>query len=228
MTHPRPPGPSRLPRLFSYPIETAGYCLRYSSRIPVFKPRPQLLMLWAVAVLARTSVSDAQSTASAAPTPPRVSEWTAAGIWGAAQLVPSPLLVTSTNHVGGGARWQLTPLLYSFGITSHPWRSFVVPPIVRHSGSVELYGSPEWACCARLGHSSWIARAGARVYVPLIDKGELLSASFGGSYYRGGGERGGAAEVGIYTLFGVIGITVTLAPALTRREVITALSIRYF
>ena len=148
-------------------------------------------------------------------------------MWAATQLVPSPLLVIGDGHVGGGLRWQVTPLLYSFGITEGPVRSFFVAPIARHSGSVELYVSPEWACCAPGDESSWLLRAGLRLYLPLLERGEKLSWALGGSYYRAAGG-GFAADLGIYTFNGIIGINVTVSPALARREVITALTLRYF
>jgi hypothetical protein len=47
----------------------------------------------------------------------------AVAAWTLAQLVPSPLLVAGTDHVGGGRRWQITPLLYSFGIAAEPFES---------------------------------------------------------------------------------------------------------
>jgi hypothetical protein len=129
--------------------------------------------------------------------------------------------------VGGGLRWQLTPLLYSFGISERPLRAFLVPPIARHSGSIELHASPEWPCCAPEG-ASWILRVGLRTYLPLIEHGEMLSWSFGASYYRAADGGGFAGDLGIYTLFGVLGLNVTVSPELARREVITAITVRYF
>ena len=167
-------------------------------------------------------------TLETGPSPRTPSPVLSATLWAVAQLVPSPLLVMSGEHWGAGFRWQLTPVLYSFGVTAKPWRAFVIPPSVRHSGSVEIYGSPEWACCALPGHSSWLARLGSRVYLPLLERGESLSWSLGGSYYRASDAGGAAAELGIYTLYGVFGLTLTVAPALARREVIAALSVRYF
>jgi hypothetical protein len=152
---------------------------------------------------------------------------TAGLMWGATQLVPSPLLVIGERHVGAGMRWQLTPLLYSFGIAARPFRSFIVSPIARHSGSIELHASPEWSCCAAHGDSSWLLRTGLRVYLPLIEHGEILSWSIGATFYHGA-QDGFAGDLGIYTLFGVLGLQVSVAPLLDRREVVTALSIRYF
>ena len=162
------------------------------------------------------------------PTPRTTSMALAGSIWAAAQLVPSPLFVTGKEGVGGGMRWQLTPLLYSFGIAEGPLRSFVISPIARHSGSVELHASPEWACCAARGRS-WLLRSGLRVYLPLLEHGERLSWSVGTSYYRTtDGEGGISFDAGMYTLLGALGLTVTVSPALAQREVITALNIRYF
>ncbi len=152
----------------------------------------------------------------------------AGGLWALTQLVPSPLLVIGREHVGGGARWQLTPLSYSFGVSARPLRAFFISPIARHSGSVELHASPEWACCAPNQRSSWLIRAGLRLYLPLLEHGERLSWSLGGSYYRALGRNGAAADLGIYTFNGILGLNVSVSPWLSRRELITALTIRYF
>ncbi|HYP77442.1 MAG TPA: hypothetical protein VER12_15835 [Polyangiaceae bacterium] len=166
--------------------------------------------------------------AQPAPKPRVMSPVAAVGVWAAAQLIPSPLLVMSKQHVGGGMRWQLTPLLYSFGIAERPVRTFLVSPIVRHSGSVELHVSPEWACCVTGEQSSWLVRAGVRLYLPLLEHGEKLSWSLGGSYYRAAGGGGAAADLGIFTFAGALGLNLTVSPWLTRREVILALTIRLF
>jgi hypothetical protein len=158
----------------------------------------------------------------------RISPMVAAGVWTFVQLIPSPMLVASSDRVGAGVRWQLTPLLYSFGVAAKPFRSFIVEPVARHSGAIELFFSPEWACCAKGDRTSWIARGGVRVYVPIIGKGEDLTASLGGSYYRAGDRDGASFEVGVHTLFSSIGLTVTFSPGLTGREVMTALQLRYF
>jgi hypothetical protein len=158
----------------------------------------------------------------------RVSPSMALGVWAFAQLVPSPLYVASSERVGGGVRWQITPLLYSFGVAAKPLRAFVIEPVARHTGAIEIYGAPEWACCAPGDGTSWIARGGARVYLPLIGRGEALTGSLGGSYYRAAGGDGASIEMGIYVLFATLGLTVTISPRLTGREVISALHIRYF
>jgi hypothetical protein len=159
---------------------------------------------------------------------PRVSPTAAVGVWAAMQLVPSPLFVVGTGNAGGGVRWQVTPFVYSFGVAAKPVRAFIVEPVARHTGAIELYGSPEWACCAPNDRSSWMARAGVRLYVPLVGRGESLSGSFGASYYRASGDDGFSAEVGAYALFGMIGLTLTFSPTLEGRETMLALALRYF
>ena len=185
----------------------------------------RLLTVPALAVLATLA---GPVRAEEGPSPRIMSPLFAVSAWLAAQLVPSPLLVTGKRHVGAGLRWQVTPLSYSFGIAERPVRSFLVSPIARNSGSLELHVSPEWACCAAGARSSWLGRAGLRLYLPLIEHGEQLSWSLGSSYYRAAGGGGFAADVGLYTFNGVLGLNVTVSPWLTRREVITALNIRYF
>lgn len=170
-----------------------------------------------------TSSADAHEL----PVSPTRSPLLYGGIWAGAQLVPSPLLITGDRHVGAGLRWQVTPLLISFGVQKRPLRLFFVPPIARHSGSLELHASPEWACCAPDDGTSWLLRTGVRAYLPLMKHGEALSLSLGGSYHFAD-RRGFAGDVGVYTLQGVLGLNVTVSPALRWREVVTALSIRFF
>lgn len=158
----------------------------------------------------------------------RITPLAAAAVWGLMQLVPSPLYVASSERVGGGVRWQITPLVYSFGVAAGPVRAFVIEPVARHTGAIELYVSPEWACCAPGDVTSFIVRGGARLYVPLMGRGEPLTGSLGGSYYRAGDGDGPSVEVGIYALFASVGLTVTVSPLLQGREVITALHLRYF
>ena len=191
------------------------------------RTRHRALVVTAVALLAPRAHADEVSTPPA-PKPRLMSPATAVGVWTAAQLIPSPLFVTGKEHVGGGVRWQVTPILYSFGIAERPWRALLVSPIARHSGSIELHVSPEWACCAPDERSSWLVRAGLRLYLPLLEHGEKLSWSVGTSYYRAAGGGGGSLDLGIFTFNGVLGLNATVSPWLTRREVITAFTIRLF
>jgi hypothetical protein len=157
----------------------------------------------------------------------------AAVIWFATQLIPSPELAVDRQGPRFGLRWQVTPLLYSFGIHrgAAPLRAFIAEPMVRHSGSVELFVSPEYLDLhdvARLPEDRWFVRPGLRAYFPLAQHGEYLSCSVGTSYALGPTRSGAAWEAGVYTLFGVLGIQVTYSPTREPADVIATLSIRYF
>jgi hypothetical protein len=149
--------------------------------------------------------------------------------WAILQLLPSPEL-----GVGDGARfglrWQLTPLLYSFATDSRldRWRWLVVEPIVRHSGSIELFASPEYLAldggvAARFG-----VRGGLRAYFGLLGRGDNLSVSLGASYYHFRDADGVAFEAGAYVLFGGLGLVLTHSPGFDAAPWLVTLRLRYF
>ena len=158
----------------------------------------------------------------------RLSPAVAAALWGVAQLIPSPALVTGSAGYGFGLRWQVTLLNYGFGMQSPRLHSFWVPPTARHAGALELYLSPVWLCCAPDERTSWLLQAGGRVYLPLEGRGENLAASLGASYYRASPSHGAAFELAVYMLSSLVGVSVTVAPWLQAREVSTALTLRYY
>jgi len=149
--------------------------------------------------------------------------------WALWQLIPSPEL-----GVGDGARfglrWQLTPLLYSFATDARlgRWRWLVAEPIVRQSGSLELFASPEYLALdggigARFG-----VRGGLRAYFGLIGRGDNLSMSLGASYFHFRDADGPSLEAGAYILFGALGLVVTYAPTFEAAPWIATLRLRYF
>lgn len=148
--------------------------------------------------------------------------------WLAAQAVPSPE-VPFGKRVGFGLRWQLTPLLYSFGLNRRlsPWRFFVVEPLTRQSGSIELYGSPEYLTLPDYD-PHWLWRAGARSYLPLVQRGEYLSISVGSSLFRAGDKTAAAYELGAYAVYGFVGVQLTWAPGFDPAPWIATLSVRVF
>ena len=159
--------------------------------------------------------------------------------WMLFQLLPSPELafgktkvIDATGKVDDsirtafGLRWQLTPVLWSFGAhrSTSRWRYFVADPFARHSGSIELSTAFEWIG----GHyDGLIARPGVRVYLPLLEKGEKLSTSLGTSVYAADGLRV-AYDAGIYVLNGFLGLQVTISPQHQPLATIATLRLRYF
>lgn len=172
------------------------------------------------------------AAAGAEPDPPPAEPHGSADLlWAALQLVPSPETVIWNNQVRFGARWQVTPLLYSFGRSRRvsPWRSFLVEPIARHSGSIEAHFSPEILAGSIPGAiDRWIFRAGLRGYLPLLHRGDYLSGSFGSALLATHGEVGAALDAGLHTLGGFFGLRVGhgITPGL--RITTVALEIRIF
>jgi hypothetical protein len=147
----------------------------------------------------------------------------------ATQAIPSPEIVIFDGAAHAGARWQLTPLLYSFGVhrRTAPFRAFVVEPFVRQSGSVEVYASPEYLAIGKREIERLTWRFGTRAYFPLVSHGEYLSMSLGTSYSSFG--RGGVGyELGVYVLFGFIGLQATLQPTRDAPAFIGTFNVRFF
>jgi hypothetical protein len=157
-------------------------------------------------------------------------------LWLLTQLIPSPEAAEGQGEWRFGLRWQVTPVLYSFGLDPRVsgWRALVVEPIVRQSGSIEVFFTPELFTGM---FDTPLLRGGVRSYFPLVAKGEELSVSLGTSYAYMNGQRGVGFELGAYVLYGTIGVQVTYTPApaavlpataVLPPEWITTLRIRYF
>ena len=150
--------------------------------------------------------------------------------WGVAQLIPSPEWITSLNGAKFGMRWQVTPLLYSFGINKKlsPWRYFITDPLARQSGSVELFFTPEYLNLKSSFSEKWMFRGGARFYFPIWQKGEYSSISLAMSSFNFNGVNGISYEAGIYLFAGILGFQATYSPSFTNSEWIFTIRLRYF
>jgi hypothetical protein len=188
---------------------------------------PRRLVTACAVLCATLAACSATATADEKPKEPAV---TVTWPWLLTQLVPSPELVYGDATARFGVRWQVTPLLFSWGIHRglSPWRFFVVEPNVRQSGSVELYVTPEAVTSGGSLGPSGVLRTGLRAYFPLIDHGEVLSVSAGASQFFYGGQSGAGYEAGVYTLFGVVGVQVTVSPLFSPLATMATLNLRYF
>lgn len=160
--------------------------------------------------------------------------------WLLLQLLPSPELavgqVRETNAAGerelttktaAGLRWQITPVVWSWGVNRHVsrWRFLVVDPLARYSGSLELPLELEYV----FGHvDRMIVRPGVRAYFPLVERGEYLAVSIGTSTYSYDDKPRVAYDVGAYFLYGIFGVQATVAPAHGPLGAIGTFRIRYF
>ena len=152
-------------------------------------------------------------------------------LWFGIQLLPSPQWSTrKEDGLAFGLQWQVTPLLYSFGINKkmNPWRYFISEPLTRQSGSIEIYFSPEYLSLENKLKHSWLFRGGARIYFPLWHKGEYLSFSLSSSYYNYNGQNGFSYEGGVYLFAGFLGIQTTYSPTFKNSEWKFTLRIRVF
>ena len=149
--------------------------------------------------------------------------------WAVAQLVPSPEIVGGSDGAYAGLRWQVTPLLVSYGLRAglRPWRTFVVEPSARHAGSTELFVAPEYFFHGDAAER-WSVRPGLRTYLPLYQRGEYASLSLGTSYFHTRGHDGAAFELGAYALYGVFGAVVTYSPSFAPTRWMATLNVRFF
>jgi hypothetical protein len=147
--------------------------------------------------------------------------------WLLSQLVPSPGVGFGDDGAHLALGWQLTPVLYSFWLDPRlsPWRWFVVEPLVRQGGSVELFLAPEYRTVA---DDRFDFRVGLRSTFPLLERGDVLSLSLATAYQQAGDTRSPSYEVGLHTLFGFFGATVQYAPVDPARRWTTLLKVRVF
>lgn len=143
-------------------------------------------------------------------------QWTT---WALTQTIPSPVFFHDNNgtssHMLFGLRWNVAPVNYSFNTNRFisPVSFFMVNPLNRYGGSIEIILQPEWST-APYKYSDlnrFQLGSGIRGYIPLIEEGEDLSLSIGGKYRfrndsKGKSVNAYAAELGIYTFFGIFGI----------------------
>jgi hypothetical protein len=165
--------------------------------------------------------------------------------WIGLQLLPSPEMAFGVTHFtlpdstrlhpdiatshrdAFGLRWQVTPLLWSWGTNRRisRWRYLVVDPLARHSGSLELSGNFEYI----FGYvDRLLVRPGVRAYFPIAQRGEYLSVSLGTSTYVYDDKPRVAYEVGAYFLFGLFGVQATIAPDHAALGTIVTFRIRNF
>lgn len=151
-------------------------------------------------------------------------------LWIAAQLVPSPELIVTGGESAFGLRWQLTPVLFSFGMRRglNRWRALVAEPLVRYSGSVEVFVAPEYLALPGDPAQQWGLRTGLRAHLPLAGRGEDLALLVGASHFLYRGESSLGVELGACVLWGLLGAQVTFTPRFLGDEAwIFTLRLRY-
>jgi hypothetical protein len=183
----------------------------------------------AVLLLLVCSVSKGAEAQPSGETPPHARRMPFPTLfWLAAQLPPSPGIAFGAREISLDLRWQITPLLYGWGVNRRVtgWRSLVVEPNVRFGGSLELYVSPEVVISSR---STFMLRPGLRATFPVLERGETLSVSIGTSYQQNHGVQAVAFEAGAHILFGILGAQISHTPGrASPAQTIATLQLRYF
>lgn len=178
-----------------------------------------------IAAPASATVGGTQRRATATPPGTRLTL-----AWALTQLLPSPELGWGNGGAVFGLRWQVVPLLYSFGIDRRlsPFRSFVVEPLVRTSGSLEVFVAPEYLAIDDSVSRRFGFRVGVRAHFPLIEHGDYLSVSLGTAYARFADRESASYQFGAYLLFGFIGLEQSILPGLEEARWIGTLNVRFF
>jgi len=171
-----------------------------------------------VLVVAPRALASAEAPRDALP-PPTIA-------WMIVQTIPSPEVGFGGSSVAAGMRWQLTPLLYSFGMYRKlsPWRTFVVEPLTRQSGSIELFFSPEFLSAKT---TEWIARAGVHATFPLLERGEKVALTIGAGVALGA-ETSADFEGGVSVVGGALGLFFAYAPRVSLAPATLELRVRWF
>lgn len=139
--------------------------------------------------------------------------------WMILQTLPAPVFTHDANEVDGrmqfGLRWNITPINISFNANKYvsDVQFFMVNPVRRFTGSIELFLQPEWAT-ARFQNADmdrFGLGIGSRIFIPVQNYGETFAASIGGKYtYRNSEilDKDGyfGLEAGFYALYGIFGL----------------------
>jgi hypothetical protein len=151
-------------------------------------------------------------------------------LWIATQLIPSPMFLVAERRVSAAFAWQITPLLVQYHARPRvsPVRFFVVEPIVRNSGSSELFVAPEVVPGRGDDRNPLGVAIGVRSTFPLWENGDGLAASLAVAYVTVQGDQSARVEAGFDTLFGVFGLHASYAPTLFGGTTALTLRVRYF
>lgn len=149
------------------------------------------------------------------------------GTWLPFQLLPNLTQYTSTPLSGFGFEWEVSPLLYSFGMNKQisPWYSFIVEPTARFTGSIELLAAGQ-AFTTKMGGSYFAVSSHLMGTIPLIERGEHLTFNLGFGVYSIAKQTRFVTVAGVSTLFGIVHLNVKRSPNPTTW--ITSLEFRIF
>jgi hypothetical protein len=141
------------------------------------------------------------------------------GSWALLQAIPSPVFFedrdADNSSLKFGLEWQVIPFSYSFNANKYVsnLNFFHIKPVKRFTGSAEIFFEPSLV----LGDFKYASlkkimyKSGARIVLPIAQRGEYLAISFGAGYYSqknysGKLTDGVTYEGAIYSFFGMLGL----------------------
>ncbi len=135
-------------------------------------------------------------------------------IWSTMQLMPSFSWTSFPGTTHFAFEWEAAPVLYSFGLNrlASPWKFFVTTPVARYTGSIEAVVSAQ-VFTTKPGTSHFGYSGQLLGHVPLIERGEYLSATIGAARYHTNGQYNTFIVGGMGTMFGMLHGTVKYAPS---------------
>ena len=148
-------------------------------------------------------------------------------VWSAIQVLPSYSWTSFPQGTHFAFEWEAMPVMYSFGINrlASPWKFFVTTPVARYTGSIEAVISGQ-VFTTKPGTSHFGYSGQLLGHIPLIERGEYLSATVGAARYHTNGQYHTFIVGGLGTFFGILHGTVKYAP--TTRLWMTSLDLRFF
>ena len=130
-------------------------------------------------------------------------------VWFPLQIIPSMTLYSFPTNSAFGFEWEMTPVLYSFGINRRvsPWYSFIVEPTARFSGSVELTVAGQ-VFTSKPGRSYFGSTVQVMGFIPVFELGEQLTLNVGAGTFRTGGLSLYYTAAGVSSVFGMVHLNV--------------------
>lgn len=149
--------------------------------------------------------------ATAQDYPPNVNRTSS---WIIYQAIPSFSWTSFPSQKNFAFEWEVAPLVYSWGMTKQvsPWSSFIVNPVRRFTGSIELIFSAQ-VYTSNPGASNFGYSAQLLGHFPLIELGEHLALNLGVAQYVVNNLSSTYYVVGASSLFGLLHYNVKYAPS---------------
>lgn len=139
--------------------------------------------------------------------------------WFLLQGIPSPVFNHDSNSDEGrlsfGLKWNIVPFNFSFSANKYvsPVQFFMVNPVRRNAGSVELFVQPEVSTAGfdYAGYDNFGIASGLRFTFPIKHYGEHLAGSLGAKWFHRNSSSDSqedyfGIEGGLYVLYGILGL----------------------